>query len=292
MCYQKGRDEDDCDDGDVSATASIIVAINGICLYLPTILTTGPYGAIANRYGRKVVMLSAMVGIIILAAGYLFVVLVRTKYYYVIIAAANFICGMSGGYSSFIMSIFSYTADTTTHDPAMRKHSYPVTEACIFIPKLICPVLTGIWVTYYGFTFPLLCGIILATCGAIWILFMPESLPLDSPCRAIPLSLNPLSTVSNMVFLFRQQPEQGRSPIPFLSVSFSIAFAVIVGFSNVMILYAKHTYHWGPDLVGYYDGLDGGISAFSMLCVPALVRNLLGKEYHLLGWIGAGYVFR
>lgn len=292
VCYQKGYADDDCDGADVSASASIYVAINSICLYLPTILTTGPYGAIANRYGRKPVLISSSLGMTALVAGYLFIDLVRTEYFYAVTALVNLICGLTGGYSSFIMGIFSYAADTTAHDIDLRKQSYPVTEACIFIPKLFCPVLAGLWAASYGFTLPLLAGVVFGLAGTAWVCFIPESLPLDSPCRDVPLSLNPLSTLVNIAFLFKQKPVSGRSPIPFISVAFSMAFACYVGFAQVFVLYAKHKFNWGPDLLGYYDGLDGGISAFSMLCFPAVVKAITSKEYQLISWLQVGYLFR
>ena len=292
VCYQKGRDDDDCDDSEVSSAASLVAAANSICLYLPTILTTGPYGAIANKYGRKPVLLSGLIGVTILVSAYLYVAAFRTDYYFAITATASLLCGLSGGYSSFIMGIFSYTADTTAHDTSLRKRSYPVTEACIFIPKLFCPVLTGIWAASYGFILPLLTSVVLAISGTIWVLFIPESLPIDSECRSIPLSLNPLSTLVNISYLFKHKPEAGRSPIPYISIAFSMAFACYVGFGQVFLLYAKHTFHWGPDMIGYFDGADGGISAFSMLCLPAIVRKIMNKDYPMLSWIQIGFFFR
>jgi MFS family permease len=292
VCHQKGYDDDDCDGSEVSSVASVYVAINSICLYLPTILTTGPYGAVANRYGRKPVLISGLVGIIVLVSGYMYIALVRTESFFAITASASLICGMSGGYSSFIMGIFSYAADTTSHNIALRKQSYPVTEACIFIPKLFCPVLTGIWAASYGFILPLLTGVIIGFMGLVWVLFIPESLPLDSDCRLAPMSLHPLSTFYNIAYLFKQEVTTGRSPIPFISVAFSMAFACYIGFGPVMLLYAKHKYNWGPDLIGYYEGIDGGISAFSMLCFPYIVKAVTKREHTLISYIQVGYLFR
>lgn len=292
VCRSKGRDDDDCDDSEVSSAAALVTAVNSTCLYLPTILTTGPYGAIANRYGRKPVLISGLIGVTILVAAYMYVSITETDSYFLLTATASCLCGMSGGYSSFIMGIFSYTADTTAHDTNLRKRSYPVTEACIFIPKVFCPALTGIWASYYGFVLPLLASTILAIIGTIWVIFIPESLPEDSECRAVPLSLNPLTTLVNISYLFKFNPVSGRSPIPYVSVSFSMAFCCFVGFSSVLLLYTKHKFHWGPDLIGYYDGIDGIVSAFSMLCLPSLVNWATKKEYPMLSWIQVGYLFR
>lgn len=292
VCHEKGKDEDDCDGSDVSSAAALIAAVNSTCLYLPTILTTGPFGAIANRYGRKPVLLSSLIGIIVLVATYLYVSVARSDHFFLLTATASFIAGMSGGYSSFIMAIFSYAADTTANNPSLRKQSYPVTEACIFIPKIFCPVLTGIWAASYGFALPLLAGTVLAVIGAAWVLFIPESLPLDSDCRDIPLSLNPLSTIVNISYLFKHDPTSGKSPIPHISVAFSMALCCMVGFATTMLLYAKHKFHWGPDSIGFFDGVEGIITAFSMLCLPAIVKTASDREYSLLAWVQTGYLFR
>lgn len=166
-------------------------------------------------------------------------------------------------------------------------------EGFIFVPKLFAPAATGLWVQAFGFTYPLVTVVVLGCFALLWIaLVVPESLPPDSPVRAVPLDLNPMQTFRNLLFIYHHDVKLGRSPLPLISVSFGLYFVTYISFGSVIILYCKHVFNWGPDTIGFFDGLDGGVHAASMFFAPALAHKICRREFSLLNWIQAGYLSR
>jgi MFS family permease len=194
--------EDDCGSSKVSAQASTLNLLAALASSLTSILTCGIYGSMADVYGRKIVMITPFVGLMVYTAAYLYVDCANPENYVAIIVAANAFMGLSGSYIVFIMGSLCYTSDATTQNPHTRRNVYSYAEATIMTPEVFGPVLTGIWASYYGFFLPLLLGVILSAVAIIYIALLPESLPPDAHSRTQPLQLSPLQTFSNVMFLF------------------------------------------------------------------------------------------
>lgn len=194
--------EDDCESSNVSAHASTLNLISSFAYSIPSILTCGMYGSIADVYGRKIVMIVPYLGFMFYALAYLYVDSYNPTSYVSIIIAGNFIMGLSGGYFTFIMSCMCYASDVTALAPHTRKFVYSVTEATIFIPEVFGPVLTGLWATYYGFFVPLLLGVLISAVTVVYVCFLPESLPPDAPSRLEKVKWSPLQTFTSIMFLF------------------------------------------------------------------------------------------
>lgn len=308
VCNDLG--EDDCNSSRVSADASTLNLIASFALSIPSILTCGIYGSIADVYGRKIVMIIPFVGLIFYSAAYLYVDMVDPPSYVGIIIAGNFIMGLSGGFFTFIMSCMCYTSDATVLVPHTRKTAYSITEATIFVPQVFAPVMTGIWSTYFGFFVPLLLSVIISIIAVIYMVFMPESLPPDAPSRTSPLKLNPFQTFTSIIFLFTYKfPEltddeqsivpaapvkTGTSPLPILSVSFLLYSMAVLGQASVRIVYVTHRFDWNSSLIGIYDGLEGLVVSLSMVFAPYLAHRVMQHKTHvkLMTWIQIGYAFR
>lgn len=198
----KDLNEDDCESSNVSAQASTLNLLTSLASSICSILTCGIYGSIADVYGRKIVIITPFIGLMVYAAAYLFVDSFHPAGYVPILVAANAIMGLSGSYIVFIMGSLCYTSDATMMDPQSRRHVYSYAEATIMTPEVFGPVLTGIWASYYGFFLPLLLGVIFSGIAILYVALLPESLPPDAESRNQPLQLNPLQTFTNVMFLF------------------------------------------------------------------------------------------
>lgn len=164
-------------------------------------------------------------------------------------------------------------------------------EGFIFIPKLFAPVLSGLWVKAYGFTYPLVAAAGLGVVSLLWVLCMvPESLPADAPVRDVPLSINPMQSFQNILFIYQHKVKRGRSPLLPICLAFCLYYITYISFINVFILYGKHVFNWGPDTIGFFDGLNGGVHAASMFFAPHVVHWICGREFMLMSWMQAGYV--
>lgn len=300
--------EDDCESSRVSANASTLNLIAAFALSIPSIITCGIYGSVADVYGRKIVMIIPFFGLMIYSLAYLYVDTFDPPSYVGIIIAGNFALGMCGGYFTFIMSCMCYTSDATVLVPHTRKTVYSVTEATIFIPEVFGPVLTGLWATYFGFFVPLLLGVIISAIAMVYVYFLPESLPPDAVTRSQPLKLSPFQTFTSIMFLFtykipaqdetstsevsEREPQQ--SPLPIMGVSFFIYLMPVMGQAAVRIVYWTHRFSWNSSLIGIYDGMEGLVVSLSMLFAPYVVQRVMGYKtpIKLMTWIQVGYVFK
>jgi Na+/melibiose symporter-like transporter len=150
-----------------------------------------------------------------------------------------------------------------------------------------------LWVKAYGFTYPLIAAILLGCCAIVWVVFvLPESLPPNAAVRSVPLDLNPMQTFRNVAFIYHHKVKLGRSPLLLISISFCFYFVTYISFASVVILYCKHVFNWGPDTIGFFDGLDGGVHAGSMFFAPYIVHSVFQREFSLLNWIQSGYIAR
>jgi Na+/melibiose symporter-like transporter len=152
---------------------------------------------------------------------------------------------------------------------------------------------SGLWVKAHGFTLPLIVVAALGGVALLWIAVMvPESLPPDAAVRSDALHLNPMQTFRNLSFLYHHKAKLGKSPLLLMSVSFCLYYVTYISFATVVILYCKHVFSWGPDTIGFFDGLDGGVHACSMLFAPLLVHTACQREFSLLNWIQTAYISR
>lgn len=283
---------DDCDDSEVSARASNLSFIAAFAHYIPAIFTCGIYGNVADIYGRKRALIFPIFGLAAWATGYFIVTTYNPSYYFYIIIAANFCLGFSGSYMSFLMASLCYVADCTAHITATRKRAYSVTEASIFAAQIFCPVITGIWANYYGFTLPFLCGIIFAGFAGIYTLFIPESLPIDALSRKKKFEIDVFQTFRNLYFIFQYKCPQGSSPLPWVGMAFFSFFMVTIGYGTVKIVYVKHRYGWDSATIGIFDGLEGFLIMVSMLLAPAIFKKYTSLNLKIITWIQIGYFFR
>lgn len=87
---------------------------------------TGPYGALVNRYGRKLGLCVPIVGVILGTLCFLFIHTAKPSYFALVAVLGSLLMGLTGSYSTFIVSVFSYTSDLTTESPLARKKSFPM----------------------------------------------------------------------------------------------------------------------------------------------------------------------
>jgi MFS family permease len=273
---------------------SLFTAYNSIVTGIPCFLLSGMYGSIADKYGRKWVMVIPLLGLLCYIGCILIINIIEpVGSYEYIITFGSLLIGASGFYPIYIMGIFAYTADCTVIDPQYRKIAYSLTESCMFVPKIFGPVLGGILAFEYGYTTPLLLMSCCTIVTIFWIFCIPESLPLTALSRHAPLELKLKQTFNNMKVLFTCPARYGgRSPIPYVLGAFVLYYFAFCGNSEIYILYMKHKFEWDSNFIGYYDGLEGAIYVTSMIFIPKLVHYISNIDVPLVNWILIGFIFR
>ena len=163
-----------------------------------------------------------------------------------------------------------------------------VVEAAVFLAQGSGPVIGGIWAVQSGFMAPFLCAVILLIISLVWIYFMPESLPQDSPTRSRPLTLDPIASIRSIIEFSTINVPVGKSGLPFVLASFAFSFLAVGANGMISPLYLKHTLHWDSDKYGIAASMQGIVLVLGMVFLRPLFRMITGYEVHPVVWILIG----
>jgi MFS family permease len=274
--------EDDCYSSKVSSHTSYLLIFISLAGSIPTLLLSGIYSSIADKYGRKVVIIMPIAGLFIKILMLLYVNILHPKYYFFLYLFAYLISGILGSQINFNMGIFTYTADTTQLNTDSRSKSYTIVEICMISPKILGYLLSGLLAKYYGFTIPLLLTLIFTILSFTIMFIIPETL--NNINDNIEFKL--INTYNNLKILFGHS----NNIIKLLSIAYFLFYFCLIGSNSLDILYFKHKFGWDSDFIGYYETAEGIINSFSMLLI-CNYGNLYDK-FNLIHWIAIGYFFR
>ena len=101
-----------------------------------------------------------------------------------------------------------------------------------------------------------------------------------------PLIFDPLKTFRNVGLLFKKWD----SVLPWTSLAFFLFFVSYMGNNEIIILFVKHKFGWGPALIGYYEASDALTQAFGMILLPWAIKKVM--PYVNTHWLLVGYIAR
>ena len=135
-----------CNDAEVTARTAHVGSIMTLAYSVPTIVSVGVVGLIADSRGRKVGLVVANASQALASCAVLAVLLLRAvmgraavSVWWLLVSA---ICGaLGGGYPVFLSSAFSYTADTSRR--ARRGASFALLEGAAFAGFIVGPLIFG-----------------------------------------------------------------------------------------------------------------------------------------------------
>jgi|694.fasta_scaffold50733_6 MFS family permease len=274
--------EDDCYSSRVSAYTSNLLIFISLTGSIPALLLSGIYSSIADKYGRKVVIIMPIIGLFIKILMLLYVNILHPKYYFFLYLVASLFSGMLGSQINFNMGIFTYTADTTQLNISSRSKSYTIVEICMITPKILGYLSSGLLAKYYGYTVPLLLTLVFTIISFIITYMIPESLSYINEN----IEFKFINTYTNLKLLLINS----NIIIKLLSISYFLFYFCLIGSNSLDILYFKHKFGWESDFIGYYETAEGIINGLSML----LISNYgdLYNKLTLIHWISIGYFFR
>jgi MFS family permease len=277
----KQMNESDCTNSNVSAHTSYLMTFISLTLSFPPLLLSGIYSSIADKYGRKVVIIMPIVGIFVKILTLLYVNILHPTYFFPLYLFSSFTYGILGSQVNFNMGIFTYTADTTHMNVSYRSKSYSIIELCMIVPKILGFFLAGILSKNYGFIIPLLVTLILTILSFIFACIIPESFP-----RNADVNFKLINTYYNLKLLL----VDSNIIVRLLSFSYFLFFLCLTNSSSLDILYFKNKFGWDSDYIGYYETIEGVVSSFSMLLIYNF-KNIYNK-LSLVHWAAIGYFFR
>ena len=163
---------------------------NNLVLYgqlasrIPAMITVLTLGPLSDRYGRKILLVTAVVGALLQSVIALIIVNFQLSPYFFILA--SFFTGMCGDFTGLLAGAFSYIADVST--PKWRTFRIGMIEGMLAIGGAVGQFLSGYWLNQNNCNFLPLMSLEVACClvTLLWvILLVPESLSKEERLRRV-----------------------------------------------------------------------------------------------------------
>lgn len=243
------------------------------CYSFAQFLSAPALGAVADRYGRRAVMLVSLCGAILgfaifTVGGALWVLFVGWM--------------IVGVFDCWIATAFSYVADTT--EPGERTRYFAFLIAAIASGFVIGPATSGFFSGTSPAT-PLYILIALLVLALIWGYFsMPESLPPSQRSPSLQVShLNPLSQLSDIL----QFPQLQR-----LLLSYFLFWPSVILLSSNLPSLLSDRLSWTPEQISPILVIYGVLVVLVQLfIIPQLLRRFQEIRLAILGGLISAFAF-
>ncbi|MGG2088994.1 MFS transporter [Priestia aryabhattai] len=249
-----------------SGQANAVTLLTSI--YALSVFLAAPVlGALSDRYGRRPVLISSLIGS---ALGYFIFGLGGALW---ILFLGRIIEGLTGGE---ISAIFAYFADITSSNERTKYFGW--ISAVVGVGTALGPIIGGALATF-GNSVPMYAGTVITLLNAIYgYFFMPESL--EKSRRSFSISvreLNPFIQLSK-VFSFKS--------VKWLLIAGFLIWIPNGSLQAIFSQFSIDTFAWHPIFIGLTFSIIGILDIFSQtIIMPRLLKFLTDKKIALLGMI-------
>ena len=263
---------------------------------LTSLLLSLLYGSLSDALKeRRVFLALPSVGGAINSLIVIIVQLVSPDYTWMYLIGAG-LSGLTGGFSVFNLSVYSYVSDISAHNDRTWKIGW--LEATMYTSSFLSQLLGGVWIQLQGYTIPYF-GILACHVTVVFyvILFLPpgqsekqrgktvqktstETRPLLSNNADDLVSDNSLkkrkswliiSVFSRIYHFFQLLRSSWRHVC--LTLVFFILEINFLGITDTVILYALSRLCWDSKTIGYFLAEKSGFNAIAaLLILPVLVK--------------------
>jgi MFS transporter, DHA1 family, tetracycline resistance protein len=221
-------------------------------------------GNLSDRYGRRPVLLSSLLGF---GIDYLFLAFAPTVWW---LFLGRLIAGVTG--ASFTTAS-AYIADIST--PEKRAANFGMVGVAFGIGFILGPVIGGV-LGSYGTRYPFLASAVLALLNAAYGYFiLPESLSKEN---RRPLDLKRCSPWGSLIQLSKYKAVIG------LAISLFLVYFAVQSVQSVWTFYTIEKFQWSKAMVGYSLGFVGLLVALVQGGLIRVVVPKIGQERSI--WIG------
>lgn len=233
-----------------ATTVTLLSAIYAFSMFLAAPML----GALSDRFGRKIILISSLFGS---AIGYYLFGFGGALW---ILFLGRIIEGLTGGE---ISAILAYFADLTPIES--RTKSFGWISATVGIGTAAGPLIGG-FLAQYGPAIPLYVASFLSLSNAVYgYFFMPESLTKRERTRNLSLQqINPFKQLQ-LVFTFRS--------VKWLLITGFLIWLPNGSFQAIFAQFSIDTFHLSPIIIGFTFSLIGIMDIFAqLLMMPILLK--------------------
>ncbi|CAO3641846.1 unnamed protein product [Mucor fragilis] len=270
---------DNCSIPEVQAIVSEAQAVIMFLTYASTLLVASYYGALSDRKGRRLIMMTSTLGSLIQIAMFI----ITIKYIHIfgisLLFIAPIIKGLLAGDTVAIAAIQAYISDCTTR--AERTIAFGNMMATIFLGTSIGPSVASFLLnkTKSINSIFYMVFIIHVVIGLYFWLIMPESIDI-SQYKEIKQQgkqsfLQRINVFSALQILHRRSKSENASQYA-LPLMAGVQFLVYIVMMPPSLLYAMLQFKW----TAYEGGLFFSLCSFTRVVIMLTVLPLLSKTFH------------
>ena len=244
-----------------ATTVTLLSAIYAFSMFLAAPML----GALSDRFGRKIILISSLFGS---AIGYYLFGFGGALW---ILFLGRIIEGLTGGE---ISAILAYFADLTPIESRTKYFGW--ISATVGIGTAAGPLIGG-FLAQYGPATPLYVASFLSLSNAVYgYFFMPESLTKRERTRNLSLQqINPFKQLQ-LVFTFRS--------VKWLLITVFLIWLPNGSFQAIFAQFSIDTFHLSPIIIGFTFSLIGIMDIFAQLLImPILLKFWLENQIITMG---------
>ncbi|KIJ16785.1 hypothetical protein PAXINDRAFT_74219 [Paxillus involutus ATCC 200175] len=290
----------------VQAVVARLSAVLTTTMGVLSCLTTGWWGSFSDRYGRRLVIVVSMFGLLVADITYIitafFVDVLPGGYWFLLVGFI--IEGLCGSTSAGIAANHAYMADTA--DPSTRSRYFSLSLGLMFTGVAIGPVVGGILIRMTGNTLSVFyfATVLQSLYILLAIFVLPESLTQArgraarmrhkkvnhaGSSRALRIFKGATNFLTPLVVLLPEhilagnplKRSRGDWSLFLIAVSYGLV-TTIIGSLSYKFQYAAATFKWTPEITSYYVSSVGAVRAlFLAVLLPLTIKYLKPRPVQL-----------
>ena len=236
----------------VEGRASLLILINSSLGQITSVVVALIAGPLSDKYGRKPILLFALIGNAAGAIFNMFLVYFKVEVYFFI--ASSLLMGVTGGFTIIMTVCVAYLADVSSQ--RWLTFRIAVLQAMLYISQALSDVITGQWLKRSGCFFdPLLwLSVGASILGILYLFFVKE--PFSKQTRLSNLKDRGGSKISALLlrgFKIFFAYGYSRWRLWFTLIILSISIINGIGAFELLTLFQVHDpLYWGPEQIGWY----------------------------------------
>lgn len=272
---------------EVQKQASLFSLYTDLFSTLPSLAVTLLIVGYSDRAGRKITIVSPLIGVLLYTLSFLTVSYFELNIYWLI--GSSLLSSLSGGLSTFLGGCFSYIADLC-EDGQQKTLRMAGLDMMVGLMAGAASITTGYFLRAAGFNWPFVTAALCQSLGLLYAIFILEETVKRVPDDAVALNGTPQSSalrpmISGVYQMFARASSRSRIRLILLMIIFASFFFTYMGGNSLMTLYELNKpLCWTEILIGYGSALSTtvfltsfvGVSVFTYCGVPQLVIVLLG----------------
>ncbi|KAJ8404699.1 hypothetical protein AAFF_G00335620 [Aldrovandia affinis] len=269
---------------EVERAASLFSLYIELSSLIPALVVTLLLVAYSDHRGRRLTILSPLVGSLLYTVSLLAICFFELNLY--LIVAVSFVSALFGSWGTLLGGCFSYVADVS-EDGKQKTQRMAAVDMVIGVLSGAASVSTGYFLRATGFSWPFFTASLLHSANLLYVLFVLEEtvkVPESAGVHEGPPRVPMLKLLSGVCRLFASADRRRNALLVLLLLTFTVYSFCDIGTMSLVTLYElSEPLCWNEILIGYGAALSttsfltsfAGVALLSH-CLPNLPIVLIG----------------